>query len=759
MSSFAIFSLVDEKKNELTLQSEETLVLLHHNTMFKKKILEGIIRQILNSPEMIDGATQSDNFLKNVVIEDILFLHFKQSKTVLPDIRAIQFIDYQGNLLFSLDNTSPFDESRLEPIPKDSMLWLSMNDEKRHIPTHFFNKDTDGQPIIGFIQPFSARLFTDLNLLISNAKGISYAIITSNIAIDPNLENSLGLHYQTLLTRNTTKKLSEDMFETNIQLEKSTLTNSLYTATLISDGPQFEKSIKQIFYSIYLLAFIIALITYYILRSLFFKNLIKPLLRLSKKIKASEHDKNIHLSYIDNNDEISELNNAYLNLLRNDSLTGLLNRNSFLYSLQNSIEIAKKNDWEFSIIYIDLDNFKKVNDQYGHATGDDLLVEFSKKLTEITNNERSNSSPNTHYKNALARLSGDEFIASISNNNNLLDIVDDINSLFNNGFLVEKTRHNVYASIGIAHFPADATEAKELISCADAAMYAAKENGKNQYCIFSTNIDQKTKRRQFIEQTLSNALNQNALKLVFMPIYNTATCKIEAFEVLLRCPELAKTSIGPDEFIPIAESSGLIRSIDLWVLENAFQNFETLKKQHNFKGYLSINISGMELGNDAFPSELKKRIIQYKIDPQKIELEITETSLVSIDDKSLSLFHKIKALNVKISLDDFGTGYSSFNQLSSFPVDTLKIDKTFIDTLENINKDEHSLLNIILSLAELYNLKVIAEGVETKKQMDHLMWYGCHLMQGYYLSKPIPFDDLVLILHEKFQEPQHPTNL
>ncbi len=746
VSSVAIFTTIEEKKHRLTFHSEEALLSMHNKATLEKKIQIDLIRQILNSPEMIEGVTQNDNILKSLAIEEVLFLYFKQSKTILPNIRAIQFIDYQGSILFSLDNTSPFDEAQLEPIPMSDRLWIKANGEKRHTATHFFNKDKEGNPVIGFIQPFSRKLFTDLNLHLSNERGISYAVITSNVTIDDNLhsmlQRSLGINYHTQFSKNTKQNLNKDLFETDIQVEQSTLTNSLYKITLTPDLEQLQNTIYETFYFTYFAALVTSLITYYILRSLFFRNLIQPLLSLSKKIKESENNKNIYLSYRNNNDEISTLNNAYLNLLHYDSLTKLLNRSSFLSSLQASIETCKNPDTKFSIIYIDLDNFKKVNDQYGHATGDALLVKFSTELTRIIIQR-------TNDQSIIARLSGDEFIVKIAFTSKLLTIINDINSLFNNGFLVENIRHNVYASIGIAHYPADATETKALINCADTAMYEAKNNGKNQFCFYSTNMEQKTKRREFIEQTLSNALNQNELQLFFMPIYNTNTRLIEGLEVLLRCPDLTKHSIGPDEFIPIAESSGLIRSIDLWVLENSFSTFSTLKAMHNFNGYFSINISGLELNNDAFPSELKKRLQQYKIDPQFVELEITETSLISIDKKSLSLFHEIKELNVRISLDDFGTGYSSFNELSSFPVDTLKIDKTFIDTLETINKNEHSLLNIILSLAELYHLKVIAEGVESQKQLDHLTHYGCNHVQGYYFSKPIPFNDLIILLQNE----------
>ncbi|WP_191603465.1 putative bifunctional diguanylate cyclase/phosphodiesterase [Marinomonas algicola] len=751
VSTIAIMQVVNERKQEIMFHTKQSLTLIHNNTMLQKKILEDLIRQTLNSPEVIAEANKANEFLHDLALEDVLFRYFKRSKKILPSLNSIQILDYKGDVLFSIDESDPFDEKRLMPIPKKNQLWL--NDYNNQNPAHFFNELNDNQSIQGFIQPFSQNLFTDLNLHRNdNDLTLFYAIITIKNNINQNIKEhirqSLGSDYEmkfSIIDRRKPPKESD--FFTEIHFENSVLVNSLYTLSLKPDLASFNNEIRKVYYSIYGLALVVSFITYIILRSLFLKNLISPLLKLSKEIRNAKYDINkVKISHIDKNDEISELNNSYLNLLHNDPLTGLVNRSRFMAELEHAIELARANKKMLSVIYIDLDNFKQVNDQYGHHTGDAVLIEFANQLSNIegVNNSQSQS------KNTASRLSGDEFILCISNTEDVIQIIQDINALFKHGFLVKNIRHNIYASIGVATYPTDSDDAKTIISCADAAMYTAKENGKNQYCVFSASIEEKSQHRQYIERTLSNSLHNNLLHLVYMPIYNSKTNIIEGVEVLLRCKELTKSSIGPNEFIPIAESSGLIRNIDLWVLENAFIQYRRLKDKYNFSGYFSINISGVELSNNDFSNGLTFLLEKYKIPPNKIELEITETSLISVDNKSLELFKKIKSLGVNISLDDFGTGYSSFNQLSSFPVDTLKIDKSFIDTLEHINVNEYSLMNVILSIAKLYNLKVIAEGVETEKQLTHLTRFGCYHIQGYYFSQPIIFDELTLIINKPF---------
>ena len=426
-----------------------------------------------------------------------------------------------------------------------------------------------------------------------------------------------------------------------------------------------------------------------------------------------------------------------------DTLTGLPNRWNFKTNLQRVIDRASKDKQRVGLLYIDLDNFKQVNDQYGHEMGDKLLLKFSEQLwSEI----RPSDQVLKPQEESIARLAGDEFVVLLP------DIKDTINAgkvasrildIFDGGFEVEGITHLTYASIGIAVFPDDAKEPSELLHFADTAMYDAKQNGRNCFRFFTQEIADTIKQRQKIEYGLRASLENDQLSLVFMPIFDCDNDDIVAVEALLRCnaPELEK--IGPDQFIPVAESTGLIKDIDLWVIDAALQRLVTLQQQHNFTGKMCINISGVELNNEHFPSQVKGLLEIYAVAPCSVELEVTETALVAGNKACLDTLHALREVGVSLALDDFGTGYTAFSQLIHYPAHCLKIDRSFISDLFSGNDPRSKMVLIIQNLAELYGLRVIAEGVETEEQLNYLKRHGCDWAQGYFLSRPMAWDDLL----------------
>lgn len=426
-----------------------------------------------------------------------------------------------------------------------------------------------------------------------------------------------------------------------------------------------------------------------------------------------------------------------------DTLTGLPNRWNFKTNLQRVIDRASKDKQRVGLLYIDLDNFKQVNDQYGHEMGDKLLLKFSEQLwSEI----RPSDQVLKPQEESIARLAGDEFVVLLP------DIKDTINAgkvasrildIFDGGFEVEGITHLTYASIGIAVFPDDAKEPSELLHFADTAMYDAKQNGRNCFRFFTQEIADTIKQRQKIEYGLRASLENDQLSLVFMPIFDCDNDDIVAVEALLRCnaPELEK--IGPDQFIPVAESTGLIKDIDLWVIDAALQRLVTLQQQHNFTGKMCINISGVELNNEHFPSQVKRLLEIYAVAPCSVELEVTETALVAGNKACLDTLHALREVEVSLALDDFGTGYTAFSQLIHYPAHCLKIDRSFISDLFSGNDPRSKMVLIIQNLAELYGLRVIAEGVETEEQLNYLKRHGCDWAQGYFLSRPLAWDDLL----------------
>ncbi|CAD5288313.1 Diguanylate cyclase/phosphodiesterase [Alteromonas sp. 38] len=431
-----------------------------------------------------------------------------------------------------------------------------------------------------------------------------------------------------------------------------------------------------------------------------------------------------------------------------DTLTGLPNRWSFKTNLERLLTRAGKDKQRIGLLYIDLDNFKQVNDQYGHEAGDRLLLGFSERLWEAIRPTDQLLKPEAE---SLARLAGDEFVVLLPNIKEPLDasvVATRILNIFDGGFEVDDVTHIIYASIGIAVYPDDATESSMLLHHADAAMYDAKDNGRNCFRFFTQKIADTMHQRQQIERGLRQALSEEHFSLVYMPIFDCKDNTIVAVEVLLRCQSPELEGFGPDHFIPVAEATGFIKEIDLWVIDNALQALVILQQEHYFKGQICINISGVELHNEPFPAQLKNLLERHNIAPESVELEVTETAFVADDAIGLETLKALDELGVSLALDDFGTGYTAFSQLIHYPADCLKIDRSFVNDLFSEREARNKMVMIIQNLAKLYDLRVIAEGVETEAQMNYLRENDCDWAQGYYLSRPLPWDDLLKLLSD-----------
>lgn len=429
-----------------------------------------------------------------------------------------------------------------------------------------------------------------------------------------------------------------------------------------------------------------------------------------------------------------------------DKLTGLPNRWSFKTNLERMLNRAERDKQRIGLLYIDLDNFKQVNDQHGHEAGDRVLLKFSERLLDVIRPNDQLYKPQTE---SLARLAGDEFVVLLPNIKDPLDastVAARILNIFKGGFSVDDVNHMIYASIGIAVYPDDSADSKNLLHHADAAMYDAKNNGRNCFKFFTQDIADKLRERQLIEKGLRLALNEAHFSLVYMPIFACKDSSIVAVEVLLRCHSPALKGYGPDQFIPVAEATGLIKDIDLWVIDNALEAQGVLQKEHSFSGKICINISGVELHNELFSEQVKNLLEHHQIKPNCVELEVTETAFVAGDVTCLKTLNALNELGVSLALDDFGTGYTAFNQLIHYPAHCLKIDRSFVNDLFSEREARNKMVMIIQSLAKLYDLRVIAEGVETEAQMTYLKELGCDWAQGYYLSRPLPWDDFCALL-------------
>ena len=431
-----------------------------------------------------------------------------------------------------------------------------------------------------------------------------------------------------------------------------------------------------------------------------------------------------------------------------DSLTGLPNRWSFQQNFARILQQRHKDQFT-ALLYIDLDNFKFVNDNYGHEVGDKLLIHFGKRLSESVRIDTTDEDLAVDLSDDIARLAGDEFVVILKELESPQDaeiVAKRILNLFQGGYNVDGNIYPVYASLGISVCPSDTSTDIELVRYADAAMYKAKRKGNNNFQFFDNETANELSERQNIETGLKRAVEKQDFSLVYQPIFSGETKEIVAIEALLRCHSVELAGYGPDVFIPVAESIGLIKALDEWVLNNAIKDFTLIREATGFEGKLSINISGVELLDENFPQKVKAIVESYNLPCSLIDIEVTETALVPDNPIVIKVLNEFASKGFSLSLDDFGTGYTSFNQLILYPATNLKIDRSFINDLFSDDESLAKVVKTIHDLAKIYQLNVIAEGVETQQQLEYLQNIGCECIQGYFLSQPVDKMGLIELL-------------
>jgi len=421
--------------------------------------------------------------------------------------------------------------------------------------------------------------------------------------------------------------------------------------------------------------------------------------------------------------------------LNYDPLTNLASRRLFTDRFDLSLNAAKRNHSKIAVLFLDLDRFKHVNDTLGHSAGDKLL---RKAALRINNSLRQ--------ADTAARFGGDEFavlLPDIENIHQVQHVAERILKELRSPFKLLANQIHISASIGIALYPDDGTTAEPLLRKADNAMYKAKEKGKNTYQFFTQQMEIEASNRSLMESALHNAVKNHEFTLVFQPIINQRSGRAEAAETLIRWSDKKSNPISPDQFIPVAEEVGLITKMGEWVLHEACIQAVKWHKEHDLTLKISVNVSCRQFRNNDFASTVKKALVDSQLAANKLTLEITESLLMVDDDNHImEQLMAIRALGVHLAIDDFGTGYSSLSYLKRFPIDVLKIDRSFIQDLL-VNKSDAELVKGILSLAKSLQLTVVAEGVEEIAQVEFLAAYHCAYFQGYYFSKPLSSDDLV----------------
>lgn len=431
-------------------------------------------------------------------------------------------------------------------------------------------------------------------------------------------------------------------------------------------------------------------------------------------------------------DITSEKNNENKIKLMNyyDNITGIQNKKMFIEKFKQLINNSS-NKSKLGIIFFDIDNFKNINDSYGHEVGDEILLRLCKRIENILDG-----------RHTFARFGGDEFIIAFSNVINQIEIKDFLDELLlkvRKPFYVNSRKICCSISIGVSIYPNDSNRLDILLKTADMAMHTAKEEGKNRYKFFDINILNILKRQSEIEKALRTAIENNEIFMVFQPKISIKDEKVNGFEALVRWVNDELGFISPAEFIPIAESSGLIIDLGKYIIEESFKKCKELYCSTKSKFHIAINISDIQLREEGFISFISEMLEKYNIPPEFIEFEITEGVIMKSVVKNIELLIGLKRLGVSIALDDFGTGYSSLSYLKRLPIDVLKIDKSFVDGIGVDEKSEY-IAESIIKLSHSLNLKVVAEGVETKEQLGYLDKMKCDVAQGYYFSKPEKFE-------------------
>lgn len=419
-----------------------------------------------------------------------------------------------------------------------------------------------------------------------------------------------------------------------------------------------------------------------------------------------------------------------------DPLTNLPNRELFIDRLTLAINRNIRNEaYQYAVLFIDLDRFKSINDSLGHSFGDQFLIEIAKLL------ER-----HVRSVDLVARLGGDEFVILLEEISGTDDIVHVVERIFENcqsPFNIEG--HTVFASlsIGIALGKKDYHEAADLLRDSDIAMYQAKQKTQNSYQFFDPTIHTQIQSKFNLEIDFRNALKKQQFILHYQPIFNLAEHRIVGFEALVRWQHPTHGLILPDEFIPLAEETGLIIILDCWVLKTACQQLALWRQKFsNFSDLtMNINLSAEDLRWNSLIKEIDHALSYSKLEGASIILEITESMLIKDIDQTINILSQLESRNIKVSIDDFGTGYSSLNYLHRLPVDSLKIDRSFIQTFQQGNSNSQ-IVSTIIALSNQLNLSTVAEGIEMPQQLQELKKLGCKLGQGYLFSKPLNSQDI-----------------
>ncbi|MGI3043014.1 EAL domain-containing protein [Shewanella algae] len=483
-----------------------------------------------------------------------------------------------------------------------------------------------------------------------------------------------------------------------------------------------------------------------VLSIVFHRFLTQPIARISEaidKIDPESPDENmLPVSANHKDDELGLVTSKFNQILKQfsqtqsklrkmatrDPLTGLPNRTLLLETIAVTIQRARVHRRNFSLLFIDLDRFKNVNDSLGHAVGDQFLARIARILERVVGD-----------KGTVARLGGDEFVIladEIQSPTQAADFVDKLLVQLNTPVQLNEHAIHPAASIGISIYPEDGLSAEDLIRHADIAMYSAKAAGSNQWAFFKQQMTERAAVRLRTEASLHDAIRNNEFLLHFQPKVNIETGELMGCEALIRWQKDGRL-ISPMSFIPVAEETGIIIPIGRWVIEQSCRVLRRWQKRYSFSTPIAVNVASQQFADASLVPDIKQMALLYQIKPELLEVEITETSLMNDIELAISKLEQLKSAGFGIAVDDFGTGYSSLSYLRHLPITTMKIDRCFVTDLPH----ESAIASTILMLGRQLDLKIVAEGIENEQQLEWLKQNHCAIGQGFYFSQPLSLEE------------------
>lgn len=713
--------------------SEQTSKLLNNKAQSVQQRVEQRVRYLIENTAlltknelMINALTDAEgrkNYLPPLVDNFIL----------AKDVLSLNIVDFDGRAIFQTqEQIAKYNESE----KLRNALAMGMID-------YYIDEKSSELVVLSPIEYYSTT---------QGAAVVVFAlskIIERNLIDDKSLSLELLKGDKLIYSFNYDSSIDYQKSSDNIESQSSLFAQLGISLKLGVDENIYTLPVKEVIAKLLLLSLILITIGVWLARVLA-ESITEPILELYKRVTESKPSGDNFCSPIGTQDEIEELAKAFdkRTLLlqyqaEHDALTSLPNRLLFLDRLRESIKNAPRHKAKFALLFIDLDHFKEVNDSFGHDFGDELLLIIGGYLEGAV-----------RQSDSVARMGGDEFTILINDAhdiNTIVPILQAIMQLFVEPFLIKHHKFYITCSIGVALYPLNGTTAELLLKNADAAMYRAKDEGRNNYKFYTEDMTRRALERITLETELRQAIDKREFEVYYQLQVDMRDASIIGMEALVRWNHPTKGLVFPDKFIPLAEETGLIVEIDKQVTCDAMEQFSRWKSEGLCVGVLSVNLSMIQLNYENFFEFVKESLEQAKMSAKSFMFEVTETQVMKNPESAIIMLNELKELGIRLAVDDFGTGHSSLSYLKQLPIDKLKIDQSFTRDIF-LDEDDAELTRAIISIAKSLRLELIAEGVETQEHAEFLMRYGCVEAQGYYYYKPQNAQRVTDILKAKRQE-------